>query len=154
MTPLLQQMWHGRPGAADQGDQVQLHQLAKLLGRGVDRVAPHRPAGIVDQHVQPPEPVQCPLEKRIDPFLPGDVGMHAEDFAAAAAHFGGGRLDGVGLQCGDNHFGPGSTERLGNHPPQAARAAGNQHDFFLPEAHDHPTKPRPVVATKKIRKTA
>ena len=135
VAALFEQMGHGGPGAADQGDQVQFHQVAELLGRGVEQLAAHGAAGVVDQDVEPAESLEGLGEEAIDVFLLRDVGMDAEDVMAGGLHFGGGLFDGVGLQADDGEFGAGGGEAIGDDAAQAAGAAGDENDFVLPVIH-------------------
>ena len=61
--------------------------------------------------------------------------MNAQHVAAGGLHFAGRLPDGVGLQSDDGQLGAGGGERLGDDAPQAAGAAGDQHDFVLPIIH-------------------
>ena len=128
-------MRHRRPGATHQGDQVQFHQVAELLRRGVQHLAAHRAAGVVHQHVQPPESLDRLRDHPIDVVLPGDVGVDAQHVAAGRLHLGGRLLRPLGLQGGDDDLAAGGGELLGDHAAQAAGTTGDEGDFVLPEGH-------------------
>ena len=58
--------------------------VAELLGRRVEDLAAHRPAGVVDQDVEPAEMADGPLEQVVDFPLAGQVGRHADCFVSRA----------------------------------------------------------------------
>ena len=103
-------------GAADQGDKVQFHEVAELLGSGVEECAAHGPAGVIYKDVEAAEAVQGLVKQAIHVVLAGDIGLNSEDVESGGLHFLCGAGEGLGFQGGDGRFRPCRGKRFGDYP--------------------------------------
>jgi hypothetical protein len=104
------------------------HLVPPALGKAGERGAPRRP-GVVDQNV---EPVLAPGDLLRQRRHPGERRDVARQRHALPPQFAGGGVDrGRRARGHVNPFASRREEALGDHPPDPARAAGDQRDASL-----------------------
>ena len=85
----LQQVREGGAGGGEQALDVDGDHAVPLLGVGADDRAQEHQAGVVDQGVQPSEPLDGLLDGRLGLGAVGDVGFHGQRGAARLVDLGG-----------------------------------------------------------------
>jgi hypothetical protein len=124
----------------ERAGQVHLQHPPPLRRRGVLGRRQQRDAGVVDQDVDPAEPLPHPCGQRGDPGVVGDVTGDAEGLDAALA--GGGHHRGGLAQVQQGERVPLVRERLGHPPADALRDAGD-HGNRCRRTHRQLLLPRP-----------
>ena len=127
---------HG-PGDVHRAEQVGLDLGSHLGGADLFEVAGVEVAGVVHQHVDPPEPIDRRVDGRVDGGRVGDVELHREEVVVVAERGG----DGVGVAGGGHDGVPGGEGGGGDVDTHAAGGAGDEPDLLVGHG-SQPTRTR------------
>jgi hypothetical protein len=108
--------------------QPDLDDAVPALGGKVHGCHPGADAGVVDQHVDPPESIDRFRHGLLDAGLVGDVELQAVRFGAGGGQLARDRLRGRPVDVGHHHARPAAPEGERARPADPRAAARNEHD--------------------------
>ena len=119
-----------RPGDVHRPDQPGGELVVDLLGGQLLEVAAVEVRGVVDQHVDAPEPLHRRLHGRLGVGRDGDIQPHDQQILGVPDSL----PDGLGTAAGGDHGMPRGECRLGEVDPHAPPRTGDEPDLLLRHA--------------------